>query len=482
MTDPDSGQAVADRHLHPATLILRLIKDAPSTLLGLPAAYAVMSGRGWGGLLFGLVLAAAALLFFQWLSWRHFRYGIGRQEMVIESGILSRTRRSIPFERIQDVDIEQGPLARLFGLAKLRIQTGGAGSDEGVLDSVSLAEAERLRVAIRAARPERRDIPAEGQPAAVPLFAMDGARLFLSGLFGFSMVYIATIFAVLQTVDRFLPVDIYDPARWIGLVDRHLHDRLTPGAIVTVALLALLLGLVTGIARSVSRDFGFRLTLEPAGVRRTRGLFTRSDVLIPRRRIQIGLVETGPVRRALGWFALSLQTLGGAGTHDVGGLQGVAPLARAGEVDRILARAADLRARDPRLLQLVSARRIPRRLIPVAALGLLVVAAGFLFPPAWIALPFLLLNAAALVWERRFHRFGIEEGLLFVQVGAWRQRQWIIPLRKIQSLRLTRTWLQRRFDLATLSIDTAGAPVMRGARIADLRAADARALADRLLG
>ena len=56
----------------------------------------------------------------------------------------------------------------------------------------------------------------------------------------------------------------------------------------------------------------------------------------------------------------------------------------------------------------------------------------------------------------------------------------IVPVAKVQSVRLSRNFLQRRLGLATLSIDTAGAPMVNAPRIIDLREDKARALATQL--
>ena len=70
---------------------------------------------------------------------------------------------SIPYDRIQNVDIYRGIWARIFGLSDIQIQTAGgitAGSygafSEGRLIGVSKEEAERLRdELIRRARNSR---------------------------------------------------------------------------------------------------------------------------------------------------------------------------------------------------------------------------------------------------------------------------------------------------------------------------------------
>ncbi len=95
-------------------------------------------------------LACVLLLLFMavgvFLHWRRFEFRVGANEIRIDSGILSRTHRSIPFDRIQDVDITQGPLARLLGLARVKFETGGSsGEEEGVLQAIRLDRAEDLR-------------------------------------------------------------------------------------------------------------------------------------------------------------------------------------------------------------------------------------------------------------------------------------------------------------------------------------------------
>lgn len=465
----------ADRRLHPGTIAVRFIKEAPQTLLALPAAWAFSSRSGLTGALYLAAGLGIALLAAKWLVWRRFKYGVGAGEIVIESGVLHRNRRSIPFDRIQDVDVERTFLARLLGLAKVRIETGAGGKDEGLLDSVSLAEADRLREAVRAGRAASPGTQAEA-PAPQILFAMDPARLILSGLFNFSLVYLAGLFAVLQTFDRFLPFDLYDPARWLGLVDEYLPGRWTLAALAAVLFAATMLGAVAGVLRTVARDFGFRLTLEGERLRREQGLFTRKEAAISRRRVQLALVGSGPVRGLFGWSGLSLQTLG-AGAEK-GGHQSAAPFASRSEVEAVLAELPTLRLPPPPELVRVSRRHIVRssaRTAIPAVVGIAVLSRWLPLAPALLAFVPLLALGAAL--GRHFHRYALADDLLFVSRGAWHRRLWLVPLRNVQSLSLSRGPIQRRLGLATLAIDTAGASQVNAPRIVDLSVETAQALA-----
>jgi putative membrane protein len=468
----------ADRHLHPGTIALRFIKEAPQTLLALPAALAFSSRSGLTGALYAAAGLGVILLVAKWIAWRRFKYGVGATEIVIESGVLNRNRRSIPFDRVQDVDIERTFLARLFGLAKVRIETGAGGKDEGLLDSVSLAEAHRLRETVRARRAGAVDADAQESegPAAKTLFALDVPRLVLSGLFNFSLVYIAGLFALLQTFDRFLPFDIYDPARWVGLVDEYLPARWTFGAVAAVLLVAAALGAVAGVLRTASRDYGFRLSLEGERLRREQGLFTRKEAVISRRRVQLAEISGGPVRGLFGWSGLAFQTLG-AGA-DRGGHQSAAPFATRGEIEAVLAEVAPLRLPPPPELMPVSRRHILRSVAGMLPPALAAIAAlSYWLPLAPALLAALPLLAVAAALDRRFHRYGLAEDLLFVGRGVWRRRLWVIPLANVQSLSLSRGLLQRRLGLATLAIDTAGASMIAAPRIVDLSGEAAEALA-----
>lgn len=469
----------ADRRLHPATIALRFVKEAPQTILALPAGLAFASRSGLDRVLILAAALAALLLVVKWVAWRRFKYGVGREVIVIESGILHRNRRSIPFDRIQDIDIERTFLARLFGLAKVRIETGAGGKDEGLLDSVSLAEAHRLRETVRARRTGA--APAEAAEAAEApegrlLFAMDVPRVLLFGIFNFSLVYIAGLFALLQTFDGFLPFDIYDPARWVGLVGDYLPHRWTVAAIAAVLFVAALLGSAAGVLRTLARDYGFQLSLEGDRIRREQGLFTRSEAVIARRRVQLATVASGPLRSLFGWSGLSFQTLG-AGA-DRSGRQSAAPFATRAEIETVLAEVAPLRLPPPPELAQVSRRHILRS--AAARLGpalVAILALSVWERPALLLLALLPLLAVTAALERRYHRYALADDLLFVTRGVWRRRLWLVPLGNVQSLGLSRGPIQRRLGLATLAIDTAGASMLGGPRIVDLRSGDAEALA-----
>lgn len=476
-----SEEAPQKRQLHPATLITRSLQVAPQMLAGGAGYAAVVAREGWGRVLMFAGFALGIGIVGALIAWWRFRYTVGDNEIVIESGLFHRQRRVIPFDRVQDIAIERRLLARLFGTAKVKIETGGSASDEGSLDMIALNDAHALRDHIRrrhAATPVEEGEAPETEPV---LFEMTLGRLLGSGLFNFSLLFLAVIFAVFQYLDDFGIVEMeewFSPDRadeaaaYAGYFD-------VRAALILVALL-LILGVVSGVVRTVAKDFGYRLTRTEAGFRRRRGLFTLSEVVIPLRRTQVAVIQGGPVSRLLGWHALSFQTLGA--DQKEGGLQVAAPFARLEELLPILAEAGFPMA-PPR----EEFRRIPRRSLvrsvgPYLLLGAAAAVGAWLFDPrAGFGTAAMLLFAllAFLSWRKRSYALG--DRALFVSGGLFTRRLWVVPFERAQTISLYRSPLQRWLGLGTVLVDTAGASLLRAPEIVDLDRADAERLADRLL-
>src|SRR4029079_15990611 len=100
--------------------------------------------------------------------------------------------RSVPYERIHDVSLEQALVRRLFGMVEVKFETGAGGTDELVIRSVDAAEPDALRETVRAHRSGAAAAPGKpAQPVEEPsriLFAMDFRRLITFGLFEFSLL------------------------------------------------------------------------------------------------------------------------------------------------------------------------------------------------------------------------------------------------------------------------------------------------------
>ncbi|ANU06663.1 PH domain-containing protein [Paraurantiacibacter namhicola] len=342
------------RRTQPLGLVIGALQGLRSAVFSLAALWFVtrddLGGVSWAIYAFaGMALLAIGFsFFFSWLAWTRRTYTTGRDDIRVESGIVSRQARSVPYDRIQDVSLEQALLPRLFGLVSVKFETGAGGKEELSLSYLTEAEGEELRSTVRAMKAGAGSVPvaADGEAAEAPeeeeartLFAMGPGRLLTFGVFEFSLAFVAVLFGVTQQFEFLLPFDVWDPDVWMGWVNEGSErlGGLGPMAqfagFLAAAVSLILTGLAAGIGKTFLRDWDFKLEDTPRGLRRRRGLLTKTDVMMPLHRVQAIIVSTGIVRRLFGWHGLKLVSLAqdsGNASHDVvpfGRMPEIAPVA-----------------------------------------------------------------------------------------------------------------------------------------------------------
>lgn len=496
MATPSDAPARPDeveRRLHPLSWLFVVLQQLRS--FAIPLLLLMVTGRGnrneWVGVLGVAGLAVAAVV-----RYVTFRFRLGPEGVVITSGILQRTRRDIPYERIHNVALHQSPLHRLFGVAEVRLESAGGQRPEGEMRVLALADAHAIERLIR----ERgaQGVAASGAPpaelaAAYPLLHLPVSEVVKLGLISNRgmVVVVATLGLLWQALpDESSPVDLMQMAfRWVrtqsaGSIP---HWLLEPVGLAAIAILLLVTALVIVRALSIGlallQFYGFRLDDVGRQLRIERGLLTRVRYHVPRRRIQAWRLSETLLHR---WFvrqSLRVDSAGGAEGEGNRGTRDLAPIATPADIQRIIADVlpgpswppAHWRALHPKAW---------RRAAVVPSCALLVAAALLALRYGWPGLsPVLVLPLAivrARLWARHSGYVDIDGELVAVREG-WLNRSWkFTEVRKLQALRLTESPFDRRHGMLTLWLDTAGATAGGIIRIPYLPADEARALHARL--
>ncbi|WP_057882317.1 PH domain-containing protein [Tsuneonella troitsensis] len=77
-------------------------------------------------------------------------YDLGADRLRVVRGLLFRSDTVVPFGRVQHIDVTQGPLERMFGLATLVVHTAGTHNASVALPGLAQADAASMRESIRA--------------------------------------------------------------------------------------------------------------------------------------------------------------------------------------------------------------------------------------------------------------------------------------------------------------------------------------------
>ena len=340
--------------LHPMGLLIGFITGLPQLIF--PILVLIFGARSAINdivvicVTFSMLFVAMAI---RAISWFRFSYYISEDDIRIESGLFSRTARSIPYDRIQDVSIEEKLLARVFNLAEVKFDTGGGGkgNDDAKLSYVLASDAVALREMVRSRKLALAQDDADGamtsnsdiceESEIKPIFMMDNRRVITLGFHSFSLVIFVVLGGLAQQFDFLLPFKLSDFNAWIGALFARGVSIDTIGTTTryvgaAIAILALIpLGIATGMVSTFLREYGFRLDLTPKGFRRRRGLLNKTDVVMPVGRVQATLITTGPIRKWSGWHALQFINMAKEGNE--GGHHVAVPLAKLEEIWRIVA-------------------------------------------------------------------------------------------------------------------------------------------------
>lgn len=538
------------QRLHALTLFYRLLVSLPGYVLILYGGFGQEQQGGWATILFLIVYAIFTV---PWavVYYLRFRYRIDADHVTIVQGILTRQDRSLPTERIQNVEIQQNLVQRLLGLASVRLETAGSHAVDGQLDFVDTARAREIRSVIRAyqrgeragsgagrrssAEPgavadvsgsspgerglegadedpagapeptiERGDYERSAdagtasafdrertagtrEPAARPgpeeyeevLYEMGLRDVLLRGLFRFSLVYILLFFSALE----YLNVDLEQWLTQRGLEPVWETIGQSPVLAATVSFaVAVLLSWLTGVALTLNRYFDFRLTLEGDKLHEHRGLFTTVRGTIPTEKLQAYLLRSNVLMRAFGWYTLEIQAMGLQSEFQ--GRQVAAPLISLTDAEQLLRRLHPVGLEGD--YRHVSPLTIRRKLVRYTV-GLAVVSGvGWWFwsPAAGWAFAVWPLLAALALLQYRHHRYRFDEetGTFVIRSGVMRHRIWMVPASSLQVLTETESIFQRRLDLASIQLDTAGGAETNYPEVVDLREEKARRLLENLYG
>ena len=496
LADSDSGQ---DKRLHPISLVFSLISLIKSNVI--PTIFGVLGAAN--GNLYYLILAAVFLIPSIAASIiRYFtvRYRIANGELVVNEGLFFRRTRTVPVERIQNIDLVQGVLHRIFKVAEVKVETASGTKPEAVLSVLSLTQVGLLRRNVFQQKTVAKnstqelgsetsntthDVPnstvqnagegnsfatssyklAEKEEAAIlkiPLvwlakagFASDRGLLMVSVMLGLYYQFDRR-----QEYD----FDFSYFSQWLPSTD---NPFVTAGLVIAGSLVALLLLRVLGVGWYILRFFGYQLRLEGDDFKISCGLFTKVSATVPRKRIQFISVHSNFVSRMLGLSSIRIETAGGASSDNENATTTVSrrwfiPVIPTVDVAEMIGQLRpDLQWRpesyDWQPLSAKAGWRMSRIAILVS---LLLAPVGYYFLGIWgcgvslIALPVLITYAIKKSRAVRFARtsFGVayRSGILSRKIS-------LTFFEKIQAAEVAQSPFDRRWEMATLSVDTAAA-------------------------
>ena len=481
------------QRFHPAYMLTTMIRSFRGFII--PFAVAIFSGSRGDVVWLAVAVAIAGLTVANAVAnWWVSTYQLTNHALRMTTGWLNRQERSVPFERIQSIDMQEPPLARALGVAELRVETAAGGKDADItIQAISRADAATLQHQLLAARSRALAergvaapatpspfVNAAGQPAAA--FARETAQsLTDDGGQVIRTVSGSDLVLAGLTSGRFGPAAAVVAAAFNfgnGLLPNRIENQIGSGivsasvpVVIGLLVLAALVAWLFTLVSTVLSFSGFTLRRDGDQLVLTTGLLERRRTTLPLHRIQSITIKQGLLRQPFGYASVHFVSAGYGGSGrdqaDSGVLFPIIPRAAVGP---LLAAATPAFAVDliasANSGDTLPGRALPRYLVPPLRDGLILTAiacvAGARLPVSdwwWglIALIVPVIGAIHALFKYRAARWLVDaDNRLVARQRNWALETTVIPRRREQYQEIDQNLFQRRVDLATYRVRVAG--------------------------
>lgn len=419
---------------------------------------------------FGLIVGGVLLVVFiiAYLHYRKFTFYVKEDSFIIEKGLVSRDKISVPFDRIQSVHINQNLIQRILGVVGLKVDTAGSAIKELEIAALPKTYARSLQDYLTEKRdavlseessdsePIAMDSPKNvvaEKPPLIKLSLKDILRIGITenhlkrGLILFAIIngYIWQYedFLLAPFEELMVEYEDYVMGEWLFLL---------PIAIVIFLIVALILSLL----QSLLRYFDLKFFVDEKGVQLISGLIKKVEYQIPVNKIQFITWSSNPLRKLMGLKTISVKQAGSNQATDKQSM--VVPGSSEQQLQVVLDEFFPERHSSP-FMAFRSHAYFKTQLCILFGIIPSLLSIGFVFQNPWFAfIPFIWLLISiplairfAASWEIECNKdlIKIKRGWIFPKVV-------IIKYYKLQNLKINQNIFQKKRKTVHLDFFTAG--------------------------
>lgn len=408
------------------------------------------------------ILAALALLMVvHTILWfRSFKFQITDEQFILNKGYLNKKTVSVPLERIQNVETNQSVIQKQLGVMGLEIDT--AGSDKKELKILSLTAAMAVELARTLSQRAKTEQATDGSQEATEKASTEKLLLRLSNRdllkIGISQNHLRAGLLILafgnQLFEQISDVFAEKAEEYSSQVLEFLgHSGWV--IIALIVLIFIMASFLFSMIRTVLLFYDLNFFQTGSGYRMVSGLLNRKNILVPFNKIQQLNWETGPLKKLFGIYRVNIRQASGELSERKQSIELPGVLQ-----PHLYILQEDLFGPDQLAQQPVV--RIHRRfflrnwLLLGLAPGLIVTSFVvmewyyLLIGIPWIGL------IGLMEWLRsRKTVFGINQHQIRSQGGAIATRWKQMEFHKVQQVKYSQSFFQRRRNLASLQINNA---------------------------
>lgn len=389
-----------------------------------------------------------------------FRFSIKDQELIIKKGFLIRKTIVLPLDKIQAVHIDRTWLHNLFSSAQISFDSAGSEKMEIKINAITLSMANELKefISVRTGAINDEIAPSPVEKLILSLEMKDLLRLSISANH-LEAFFILLAFA-LSTLDNIEKI-IGDTGSgfWQQIV---VFAMGSSGKMILFLCVALLLISITiSTVRILLVYLDFRVTQTESGYRIKSGLINVKEKLLPFRKIQFISWRANWIRARMKLYLLKFHAVGAEEMRDKQQVR--VPITRKEFIPLLSAPYYSLLHTEQMNALRIQPQFVYRKVIFSGFLPACILILFTFFPFGWLSLLWLIVIPFAwlhnFLLQKRF-RLWANEDVLQIRKSVYGEEELIFKWNNAQRVRVQQSYYQRRNNLATVRILTAGGAVV----------------------
>jgi len=413
----------------------------------------------------GIIVLLFLQLLYSYKSYLNFKFHINGNRFFLREGVFKFTDTDVPFDRIQNININQNLIQQVLNVVGLEIETAGQGSAEIKIKALLREDANVLKEILLKNKSEENliepaledDHTKDSKKIKKTLFRIDIGRLLKVGLsanylkgFGLVFVFFMSLF---QYVEDFFK-NLYD----VDVTDQYLSQlNTTIGVFVSLAVIITIISFLVTVISSVVKYFEFKITQLRTDFEVEYGLFKRINQVIKKSKTQVFELETNPIKDL---FKIKSVFVSQASSQELTDKKKIGLVGLTGKEVQVLFESLFELKYNQEFVVSRSSKRLIFRWISIYTLICVALGLSLYF---WtqnifiLIIPVLLFSLLLFVAFKKIKKsyVGVNGDLILVHSGSIHTNKKYIATHKIQSLAIKRNLFQQRNQHADLIINTA---------------------------
>ncbi|RWX00425.1 PH domain-containing protein [Flavobacterium cerinum] len=426
----------------------------------------------------GAVAVLIGVSLIAYLKYRNFTFFLDEEneEFVVHKGIWNKSRIAIPFDKIQQVNINQSIIQKIIGVHALEVDTAGSSGKEVAIRAISHDAALALKERLLEAGYKKKAVTKEFADGLETednhnhsFIQISLLSLFKTGItsnytrsFALLLAFVITSF---QYIEDFVKVAGYDEDPLDQYINTEVLLRFISFIIVGIMVLTLIINLV----RTIVKYYNFKITRQQDSLLLSYGLINTKNTIIRPEKVQIVTIGRNYFQKRLDINDIKIRQASGVEANDKDQKKTAIEIPGCNNAEK------DLLMRF--LLEKIPERGIALkpsiRKIIMEAIGLLIIPLGIFFSLAYYAFPsimeyaifvpvYVLFVAIMIYFAFSHSRLFVTDDFIVKQSGAWDIDNDFIAPHKIQTISLTQYFWHKSSDIGIVTLHTAGGTISFG--------------------